>query len=138
MIRRVMEFEDENELIAAEQAIAMARELRQLADAAPDGHVLAVTEMAALERGRRFTRERLQDALNAQAAVLEKKGGAGGAAPVAGGGGATARPTGGSSPQPAMWRSGGPTSPVDGTVAMSIPWMNASESTAWSVPMRSD
>jgi hypothetical protein len=102
MIRRMMEFENENELIAAEQAIVMARELKQLADATPDGHVLAVTEMAALERGRRFTRERLQDALNAQAAALEKKGGAVGAVPVAGSGGATARQTGGSSPPPAM------------------------------------
>jgi hypothetical protein len=73
MIRRTMEFEDENELIAAEQAIAMARELKKLGDAAPDGHVLAVVELAALERGRRFTRERLQDALNAQASDLEKK-----------------------------------------------------------------
>jgi hypothetical protein len=69
MIRRTMEFEDENELIAAEQAVAMARELRKLAEAAPDGHVLAVVESAALDRGRRFMRERLQDALNAQAAV---------------------------------------------------------------------
>ena len=69
MIRRTMEFEDENELIAAEQAVAMARELKRLADAAPDGHVLAVAEMAALERGRRFTRDRLQGTLNAQAAA---------------------------------------------------------------------
>ena len=74
MIRRTMEFEDESELIAAEQAVTMARELKKVADAAPDGHVLAVVEMAALERGRRFTRERLQDALNAQAAALEKRG----------------------------------------------------------------
>ena len=102
MIRRTMEFEDENELIAAEQAVAMARELKRLADAAPDGHVLAVVEMAALERGRRFTRERLQDALNGQATALQEKGGAAGAAPVAGNGGATAGRTGGSSPPPAM------------------------------------
>src|SRR4051812_41068550 len=73
MIRRTMEFQSEGELIAAEQAIAMARELRELADAAPDGHVLAAAEAAALERGRRLTRDRLQDALNAQAADLEKK-----------------------------------------------------------------
>ena len=101
MIRRVMEFEDEIELIAAEQAIAMTRELKRLADAAPDGHVLAAAERAAVERGRRFTRERLQDVLNAQAAALEKKGGAVGAVPAAGGGGVTARPGGGSSPPPA-------------------------------------
>jgi hypothetical protein len=102
MIRRTMEFEDENELVAAEQAIAMARELRKQADAAPDGHVLAVVEMAALERGRRFTRERLQDALNAQATALEQKGGAAGAAPAVGRGGATARRPDGSSPLPVM------------------------------------
>ena len=102
MIRRTMEFEDENELIAAEQAVAMARELKKLADAAADGHVLAVVEVAALERGRRFTRERLQDALNAQAAVLEEKGGAAGPARAARRGGATGRRTGGSLPPPAM------------------------------------
>jgi hypothetical protein len=101
MVRRTMEFESEDELIAAEQAIAMARELRKLADATPDGHVLAVVEAAALERGRRFTRDRLQDALNAQAADLEKKGGAAGPACAAHRGGATVRPSGGSSPPPA-------------------------------------
>src|SRR5690348_6321223 len=83
MIRRTMEFRSEQELIAAEQAVAMVRELDALADAAPDGEVLAVVEMAALERGRRFMRDRLQDALNAQAAVLEKKGGADGPARAA-------------------------------------------------------
>jgi hypothetical protein len=101
MIRRMMEFESEEELIAAEQAIAMARELKALADAAPDGRVLAVVEAAALEGGRRFVRERLQDALNAQAAVLEKKGGAAGPARAARRCGATGRPSGGSSPPPA-------------------------------------
>lgn len=101
MIRRTMEFQSEDELIAAEQAIAMARELKKLADAAPDGQVLAVVEAAALERGRRFTRDRLQDALNAQAAALEKKGGAAGPARAARRGGATAEPGGGSSPPPA-------------------------------------
>ncbi len=101
MIRRMMEFEDENELIAAEQAIAMARELKKLGDATPDGHVLAVVELAALERGRRFTRERLQDALNAQASDLEKKGGAVGAVPVVRRDAVTARKNGGWSPPPA-------------------------------------
>lgn len=100
MIRRTMEFESEDELIAAEQAIAMARELKKLADATPDGHVLAVVEQAAVERGRRFTRDRLQDVLNAQAADLEKKGGAAGAVPAAGPAGAMAKPTAGSSPPP--------------------------------------
>jgi hypothetical protein len=101
MIRRTMEFEAERGLSAAEQAVAMARELRRPADAAPDGHVLAAVEMAALDRGRRFTRDRLQDALDARAIDLEKQGGAAGAVPAAGAGGATARRPGGSSPPPA-------------------------------------
>ena len=101
MIRRTREFESDDELIAAEQAIARARELRERAAATPEGHVLASVEAAALDRGRRLTRDRLQDALNAQAADLEKKGGAAGPAPAAGRGGATARLAGGWSPPPA-------------------------------------
>src|SRR4051794_30636353 len=81
---RTFHTEDESEAAALEQARAMVRELRRLADDAPDGHVLAAVEMAAVERGRRFTRDRLQDVLNAQAEELEKKGGAGGSAPAAG------------------------------------------------------
>jgi hypothetical protein len=84
MIRRTFVAEDEVEAAAMEQALAMARELKTLADATPDGHVLAVVEEAAVDRGRRFVRGRLQDVLNAQAAGLEKKGGAGGTALAAG------------------------------------------------------
>ena len=90
MIRRTMEFQNEQELIAAEQAIAMVRELTALADATPDGNVLAVVERQAVEHGRRFVRDRLQEVLNAQAQTLEQKGGAPGAVPVA----ARARDTG--------------------------------------------
>ncbi len=84
MIRRTFIAENEVEAAAIEQALAMVRELQHLADATPDGHVLAVVERAAVERGRRFTRDRLQDVLNAQAHDLEQKGGADGTAPVAG------------------------------------------------------
>ncbi len=101
MSHRTLHAEDELEAVAMEQARAMARELKQLADAAPDGKVLAVAEKAALDLGRRFIRDRLQDVLNAQAKVLEKKGGALGPAPAAGPAGATARPGGGSSRPPA-------------------------------------
>jgi hypothetical protein len=101
MIRRTIEVVDDVELAAVEQALAMVRELKRLADVAPDGHVLAAVESAAVDRGRRFTRERLQDVLNAQAADLEKKGGAAGPAPAAGRGAATARRPGGWSPPPA-------------------------------------
>jgi len=97
MSHRTLHAEDELEAIAMEQARAMVRELRQLADATPDGHVLAAVELVAVDRGRRFIRDRLQDVLNAQATGLEKKGGAPGPAPAAGPAGAMARPRGGSS-----------------------------------------
>jgi hypothetical protein len=102
MIRRTMEFRNEQERIAAEQAIAMVRELNALADATPDGQVLNAVEAAAVEHGRRFVSARLQDVLNAQAADLEKKGGAPGPAPAAGPARATAPPSGGSSAPPVM------------------------------------
>jgi hypothetical protein len=98
MIPRSFVAEDEIEAVAVEQALAMVRELKQLADAAPDGHVLAVVEKAAVDRGRRFVRDRLQDVLNAQAHDLEKKGGADGTAPAAADARTTAAPRGGSSP----------------------------------------
>src|SRR5262249_37682608 len=101
MARRALYAEDEIEAGAMEQARALVRELRKMAAAAPDGHVLAAVEGAAVERGRRFVRDRLQDVLNAQAAGLEQKGGAPGPAPAAGPVRATARPSGGSSPPPA-------------------------------------
>src|SRR4051794_38264769 len=92
MSRRSLDAEDEIEAAAMEQARAMVRELRQLADAAPDGHVLARVESATVELGRRFVRDRLGDVLNAQAKDLEKEGGAAGTAPAAGSGGITAEP----------------------------------------------
>src|SRR5262249_52495151 len=101
MIRRTFVAEDEVEAAALEQTLAMVRELKQLADATPDGHVLAAVEKAAVDRGRRFVRDRLQDVLNAQAKDLEKKGGAAGSAPAAAGGATTAGPSAGWSPPPA-------------------------------------
>lgn len=100
MSHRSLVAEDELEAAAMEQARAMIRELRQLADATPDGRVLARVEAATLDLGRRFVRDRLQDVLNAQAKDLEKKGGAAGPAPAAAPAGATARPRAGSSPPP--------------------------------------
>ena len=100
MSQRTFYAEDELEAAAIEQALAMTRELKRLADGAPDGTVLAVAEKAAVDLGRRFTRDRLQDVLNAQAKDLEKKGGAAGAVLAAGSGGITAGPLAGSSPPP--------------------------------------
>jgi hypothetical protein len=98
MPRRTLDAEDEIEAAAMEQARAMVRELRRLADDAPDGHVLARVEPVTVELGRRFVRDRLQDVLNDQAAALEEKGGAAGPAPAAGRARITARPPAGSSP----------------------------------------
>ncbi len=98
MSRRTLDAEDELEAAAMGQARAMVRELRHLADAAPDGHVLARVEKATVELGRKFVRDRLQDVLNAQAHDLEKKGGAAGSAPAAASGATTAGPRDGSSP----------------------------------------
>ncbi|WZP01083.1 hypothetical protein EP7_005525 (plasmid) [Isosphaeraceae bacterium EP7] len=83
MIHRTFEARDELEDAAMEQARAIVRELKQLADTTPDGRVLAV-----VERGRRFLRDRL----NAQAADLEKKEDADGTAPSAGSAAITAGP----------------------------------------------
>jgi hypothetical protein len=101
MSRLTFHAEDELEAAAMEQARAMVCELRQLADAAPDGHVLARVERATVELGRRFVRDRPQEVLNAQAADLEKKGGVDGTAPAAGGAATTGGPPAGSSPPPA-------------------------------------
>jgi hypothetical protein len=98
MSHRTLDAEDEIEAAAMEQARAMVRELRQLADATPDGHVLARLESTTVELGRRFVRDRLQDVLNAQAKGLEKKGGAAGTAPAAGRARTTAGPAAGPSP----------------------------------------
>src|SRR5205085_7611767 len=90
MSRRTLDAEDEIEAAAMEQARAMVRERKQLADAAPDGHVLARVERATVELGRRFVRDRLQDLLNAQAKGLEQEGGAAGTAPAVAGAAITA------------------------------------------------
>jgi hypothetical protein len=100
MYPRTIEVCDDIEAAAVEQALAMARELKQLADAAPDGRVLAVVEQAAVEQGRRFTRDRLQDVLNAQANSLEKRGGLPGTAPAGAGVATKAGPAVGWSPPP--------------------------------------
>ena len=84
------------EAAAVEQALAMVRELDRIADDAPDGHVIAQVEQAALDRGRRFTRDRLRDVLNRQAEALEERGGADGSAPAVGRGAIKAGPSAGS------------------------------------------
>ncbi len=56
-----------------EQALAMAKELEQAGNAAPDGQVLDQLETLAVARGRDFTRDALEGALQLQVDDLEKK-----------------------------------------------------------------
>ncbi len=56
-----------------EQALAMAQELEQAGDAAPDGQVLDQLETLAVTRGRELTRGALEGALQRQVNDLEKK-----------------------------------------------------------------
>ena len=80
---RTVTIRTELESILVEQALAMARELELVSDAAPDGQVLAVSEVAAIRAGRELTRLALEATLQRQADRAEKKGPPGGPAPVA-------------------------------------------------------
>jgi hypothetical protein len=73
----------EVEAILLEQALAMARELQAVTDAAPDGQVLAEGEAAAVRLGRELTRRALEAALQRQAEAAEEKGAPAGPAPAA-------------------------------------------------------
>ena len=84
----------ELEAILLEQALAMARELEAVSDAAPDGQVLAIAEAAAVRSGRDLTRAALEAALRRQAAVAEQKGLSGEPAPAAGVGSSRTRRAG--------------------------------------------
>ena len=57
-----------------EQALAMAKELEQAGDAAPDGQVLDQLETLAVARGRDFTRGALEGALQRQVDDLDASG----------------------------------------------------------------
>lgn len=74
MYPRDVRVENPTEAMIVEQALAMYREMKQTADAAPDGEVLAQAESLALSRGREFTRRSLEAVVNEQAEAVEKKG----------------------------------------------------------------
>jgi hypothetical protein len=57
-----------------EQALLLAQQLEQTADAAPDGQVLARVEALAVPAARELARQAVQAALQAQAPAAEKKG----------------------------------------------------------------
>jgi hypothetical protein len=62
------------EALIVEQALSMVREMKQAADAAPDGAVFEVAELLAVARGQEFTRKSLEVVLHDQAEAVEKKG----------------------------------------------------------------
>lgn len=70
-----IEYRDDSERLALEQAIAYVTQLRQAALAAADGSVLAVCEQLALRDGRPLLRSTLAAALESRTAVAEQKGG---------------------------------------------------------------
>jgi hypothetical protein len=73
-MERTITIRTELESILVEQALAMARELELVSDAAPDGQVLAVSEVAAIRAGRELTRLALEATLQRQAQSAEQKG----------------------------------------------------------------
>jgi len=70
-----IEYRDQAERLALEQAIAYVTQLHQLALAAPDGRVLAACEQRALTDGRALLRATLAAALQSRIAAAEQKGG---------------------------------------------------------------
>ena len=90
-MERVVTIRTELESILVEQALAMARELEVVSDAAADGQVLAVSELAALRAGRELTRRALEATLQRQADVAERKGLPAEPAPAAAGVGSRTR-----------------------------------------------
>lgn len=76
-----IEYQDDAERLALEQAIAYFAQLRQTALTAPDGTVLAACEQLALRDGRALLRSTLAAAVESRVAVAEQKGGTPAAVP---------------------------------------------------------
>jgi hypothetical protein len=76
-----IEYRDDAERLALEQAIAYVAQLRQVARDAPDGTVLAACEQLALRDGRALLRSTLAAALDGRIAAAEQKGGPPASAP---------------------------------------------------------
>ena len=75
-----VEYQTEAERAAFERAVSFVAEMRQLAQSAPDGHVLAACEGLAVDGGRRLLRDALQAAAQARVDAAEEKGGPPGSA----------------------------------------------------------
>jgi len=70
-----VEYRDDAERLALEQAIAYVAQLRQVAQDAPDGLVLPACEQLALRDGRALLRSTLAAALESRIHTAERKGG---------------------------------------------------------------
>ncbi len=77
-----IEYQDDAERLALEQAIAFFTQMRQVAQTAPAGTVLAACETIALQDGRALLRRTLAGALQSRVAHDEQKGGRPAAAPA--------------------------------------------------------
>jgi len=82
MARRTFQTDSPLQALVVEQALLLARQLEQAADDAPDGHVLAQVEAAAVPAGRELTRRAVEAALQHQAERAEKRGRRAGSAPA--------------------------------------------------------
>lgn len=74
MNTRTFRAETPLQALLVEQALLLARQLQQTADAAPDGQVLARVEALAVPAARELARQAVQATLQAQAEMAEKKG----------------------------------------------------------------
>jgi hypothetical protein len=70
-----IEYRDEHERLALEQALAYLTDLRQVADTAADGTVLDTCERVVLDKGRALLRSTLAAALQGRLEAAEQKGG---------------------------------------------------------------
>lgn len=82
MPKLTIEYRDESERLALEQAIAYIADLRQLAQDAPAGTVLDACERLALDQGRALLRSTLAASLQARIGAAEQKGGTPASAPL--------------------------------------------------------
>lgn len=70
-----IEYRDEAERLGLEQAIAFVTHMRQAAQSAPAGTVLAACEQVALDQGRALLRQTLAAAVQGRVDAAEQKGG---------------------------------------------------------------
>jgi hypothetical protein len=68
-------YQDDAERLALEQAIAFVAQMRQIAQTAPQGTVLAACEKVALQDGRTLLRSTLAHAVQTRIAQAEQKKG---------------------------------------------------------------